>query len=188
MATGVDWGEIKVDKRFIRLLAKILGPDFVNYYKSECPQEWKQLMDMFEKSRRLTKPDGKYSMRLLLPYSAALTYEQVTGKSIHQVVAESGHHGVRMFNGLLIFEQRVVADMFKPMQDKIVSHIESIIQNPKLQPCKYLFMVGDECNEFLQLALEDNFERQEVLIPEEPMCAVIKGAVLFGHFIGTGQI
>ena len=183
MATGGDWGGTKVDEKFIKLLEKVLGAHFVNQYKSECPNQWLDLMVTFEKLKRAAEPDGKSTMNLPLSWSLGSKYHQITGKSVEQAVAESHRHGVKFASGSLVIEHRVVADMFQSVVDKIVNHIKSLMENPKLQPCKYFFLVGGfGQSEFLQKAMKDNFEKQvDVLIPEEAQMSVIKGAVLFGH-------
>ena len=75
--------------------------------------------------------------------------------------------------------------LFTPILTKITTHVGELLRNPKLRGCRYIFMVGGFSeSKLLQDEVKKNFERNgtKVLIPSEAQLAVLKGAVLFGHF------
>ena len=73
--------------------------------------------------------------------------------------------------------------MFKPVTDKIVSHLRCEFSKQKTKEVTMMLIVGGfgECA-FLQKAITNAFgSRLSVLCPYEAGIAIIKGAVLFGH-------
>ena len=161
----------------------MLGPHFVKEYQQQCPQQWLTLMVTFEQVKRSAKTGRRDSLTLQLSWSIGTKYREITGKDIEATLKGAKDFGVSFSNGALIIYQSAVKAMFKPAIDSIIAHIQDLMGNVKLHPCKYFFLVGGfgECV-FLQEAIKERFCGQvDILIPNEAQMSVIKGAVLFGH-------
>lgn len=141
-------------------------------------------MTGFERLKRAAKPDGKSTMNIPLSWSLGCKYPEImSGKTVEQAVKAATHLGVTFANGAMVIEHKKVVELFQPVIDNIVTHIDKLMHIPKLQSCKYFFLVGGFSeSEFLQGAIKDKFKEQvEILVPSEAQMSVIKGAVLFGH-------
>ena len=71
---------------------------------------------------------------------------------------------------------------FGGIVEKITSHVEGLLRDPKLAKCEYLFMVGGFSeSRLLQNEMKKRFSKR-LFIPSDTQLAVLKGAVLFGHY------
>jgi hypothetical protein len=79
----------------------------------------------------------------------------------------------------IIMEAQFVRELFKPNFDKIVHHVQELLDANRLD---FIFLVGGFAESaLLQAAVKDNFSRRcKVVIPVRPGLAVLRGAAQFG--------
>ena len=185
-ASGGPWGGIYVDRQFAHLLEDIFGKDFLNRYKSAHPEGWFQLISSFETTKKPFNGADQKSLRVAMPWSFGDFHsEHKGGKSIKNSVQAYNHPDISFTNGTIVIQYKTAKQMFSQMLGHITTHVKALLKDPKLATCMYIFMVGGFSeSRLLQDQIKRNFEKNDtkVLIPSEAQLAVLKGAVLFGHF------
>ena len=157
-ASGGAWGGTQVDFNFINLLMKILGKEFVMRYQRECPAEWLDIRVNFEKKKKSVKPGTDSVISIQLGWGIAAKYQEITGKNIERVLKTTNVQGVSFRNGTIVFNNEVVESLFKPVTDKIISHLRDELSKTKTKEVTMMLIVGGfgECA-FLQRAIANAF-------------------------------
>ena len=178
-ATGGAYGGIKVDENFEQLLKDIFGDVFIDEYKTSSASLWLEMTNDFEKRKR--KSGG--GINITLSYKFILKVQEHKKLPIGDVIKTYPGKGISFKDGVLRFDPEVVANLFAPVINGIVSHIQELLQNKKLKDIEYFFCVGGfNESKHLKFALQENFAaKYKLLIPEEASLAVMKGAIQFGH-------
>ena len=181
-----------VDRQFTNLLGEIFGNDFINKFKQAHPDGWLELMTSFETVKKPFDGQANKSLRVKLPWSFGDFHgECKDGKSIKNSIQMFKNHDVAFINGTLVLKNEIVNGLFNTLIGKIISHVDMLLQKPVLEHIKFIFMVGGFSeSQLLQNRVKEQFEKNgiTILIPAEAQLAVLKGAVLYGHFpveIGT---
>ena len=95
--------------------------------------------------------------------------EEFADRPISDIGKDEGL-GYKFTNRLLVVDQHKVRALVEPVVQKIVDHVEALLQKKSLAQCKYLILVGGfgEC-QFLQEAIQDRFcNRYTVMVLAEP--------------------
>ncbi|XP_055927818.1 uncharacterized protein LOC129959051 isoform X1 [Argiope bruennichi] len=181
-ASGGPYGAIGVDMEFEKLLCDIFGEDFIQQFKFKRPTGYVDLMIAFEARKRNANPYKTNPLNISLPYSFIEFYEKCTGSSVESAIKKSSHKNVKWSSqGMLRLEPPAMEDLFRRTIEKIIQHIESII-NQKDIGIDDIFLVGGFAESLiLQKEIKDAFSsRLKVIIPQGVSLAILKGAVLFG--------
>ena len=188
-ADGGPWGGTYVDKQFQALLKDIFGSDFLNRFIKSMPQQWFSLIQSFESVKKTFDNKSGKPLRVLLPYGMFHTFMDLhDGKRLETVIEEYADPSVKFQNGHLVIKSERALAFFEPSVKKIVELVREKLQNPLLEDCTYIFMVGGFSESaYLQDEIRKNFELDghpspTVLIPGDAQLAIIKGAVLFGNY------
>ena len=110
---GGPWGANTVDKKFVLLLEQMLGRDFITKFKSDQPQQWLQFISSFEKAKRAFKSDGKYSIRVPLPFSFDRDFKKSAQFDIEEVPQKARKEGLSFTNGILTVNHEIAGDFFQ---------------------------------------------------------------------------
>uniref|UniRef100_A0AAU0MUJ9 Heat shock protein family A member 12 variant X1 n=1 Tax=Urechis unicinctus TaxID=6432 RepID=A0AAU0MUJ9_UREUN len=182
-ASGGAFGGTKVDDTFVKLLNDVFTKDFISLCKADCPAVWLQLMSSFEQRKKGFRPDQSETTNIQLTYQLASKYQEFTGNKLKDALKTSNVSGVSVNNGMLRISCEKMKELFQPCIDGIISHVDQMLKNIKLEKIEYILMVGGFSESpVLQQAMLSAFrQRAKVLIPHEAGLSVIKGAVLFGH-------
>lgn len=106
---------------------------------------------------------------------------QFTGSQVQDAVKKYEQLGIYMNKFEITINPSAVFEMYHKVISKIIPHIEELLQSPKLQHLKYIFLVGGFAeSDFLKKAMTEAFFKYKVLIPKHAITAVLRGAVLFG--------
>ena len=185
-SSGGDWGGMNVNREFIYKLGEIFGNDFLNRYKSKYPQDWVDLYNEFEMSKKPYNGKEMNSLCIRFPWSFGEYHTEIKeGKQIKTAVREFGCPNITFTNGMMTLKNDAANGLFTPVLTDFTTHVRQLLKNPKLSDCKYIFMVGGFSeSRFLQEEVKTHFEIKgtKVLIPSDAQLTVLKGAVLFGHF------
>ena len=181
--SGGPWGGMEVDAVFVKMLAKVLGQDFINHINEKSPQQWLQFMTTFERSKKSVKPDGKSSIKVSLPYVFNKEYQELKGSDIESTIKSHPKKIISFANGFIVVTPDRVAELFQETCDRIVSHIRELLKDSRLQDINYMLLVGGYGEStYLKDACDKAFGSLcQVLVPYDAQLAIVKGAVLFGH-------
>ena len=184
--SGGDYGGTTVDNAFRSILNKLFGADVINEFKMESTGEFYELLDRFEVKKRYF--DGTDKITLQFPYNLFELYEQRTLESINNTLESSPYKDRIVFKrDKMIITLELARDMFDEAVNKIVdktnellgavSNIEAVVLVGGFSESPYL-------NNIMKTKFEGKTIYQtavQVLSPNEPSSAVIKGAVINGH-------
>lgn len=185
-ATGGHWGGNEVDKNFENYMTDILGQDFMEVYKRDCPSQWLDIMNNFERKKRSTNMDYEQvpKISISLPWSMAQKYKEETGENIEMILKNASEKGLVFKQGNIIMNGDTVRVFFKNIIDNIVNHIRETLQKEDLEILQYMVLVGGFSeSKFLFHRLKEEFSSSvcKVISPQSANLSIIKGAVLFGH-------
>ena len=150
--------------------------------------QWLSLMMRFEHAKKRVSRDKHGKIRLDLPYEFDREYERASGKNFKYIKeAAKREQSIVFNNGMIVLPNEVVRALFCDTIADIVKGVQEVIENNEFgKTIRYIFMVGgfSEC-QYLQDAIKERYGKDDVctvLIPDEAQLAIIKGAVLYGHF------
>lgn len=185
--SGGPWGGVRVDENFEQLLIEIFGEQFISSFKTEHSNDWLSLIMAFEKTKKCIDSLTLKNVRIPISWAMGTASNKCFNKSIDKVVKEKGQKfGVTFDNGSIVISETQTEELFKPIVNSIIKHLEKLLSDPRLNHLDYILLVGGfgECK-YLQNAILDGFgHRTKVLIPLSAQLAIIKGAVLSGYMIG----
>ena len=180
-------GGINVDESFHQLMQEIFGADFIQFFKSEMPQECLKLMSTFEEVKTSFNewaPFNGGALRISLGNAVATEYLQLKGQSIENAIANSQKPGISFENGKLVLEYETAKSLFDPTVNKIVELVKSQMQMPSLTALSYVLLVGGFGESpYLQKQLRKELnEGVSLLVPSAAQMTIMKGSVLYGHY------
>ena len=181
--TGGPWGGANVNKAFWKLLESSLymGAEFCRQMKQEKPNIWWDIQREFE-HKKMT-PQGDRNVNIFtVPKSMACFYQNITNKDILYSIGKESTHNVSVDEDYaLSISPEAMQRLFSSNVDKIVRHVRSLLQRPKLTNVSYLFMVGGfSKSRYLTEIIKNTFSpRLKVFVQQDPDLAVMKGAVIF---------
>lgn len=182
-ATGGAWGSVGVDHQFESLLWRIFGKESILGYQAHCPIGWIQLMDNFESKKRAASPMKAFAVNVLLPFSFMQYYFNKTQCTVESTVKAYHDPNIQWTtHGTLRLHPDTLVSLFHPVTDKIVGHIHTLLDHPRLAGISHLFLVGGFAeSQVLQHEIRKAFEmRLRVVIPHDVSLSILKGAVFFG--------
>ena len=182
-ATGGAWGSVGVDHQFESLLWRIFGKEAILGYQAHCPIGWIQLMEHFESKKHAASPLKPFAVNILLPFSFMQYYFNKTQCTVESTVRAYHDPNIQWTaHGTLRLHSDTLVSLFHPVTDKIVEHIHTLLEHPRLAGISHLFLVGGFAeSQVLQHEIRKAFEmRLRVVIPHDVSLSILKGAVFFG--------
>lgn len=182
-ASGGAWGGTKVDDAFEAFLTELTGEEVMRRFREENTEEYHEVMKDFEVKKRGMDPKRENRMSLKIPTVFRETVKNMHNKSIEDLVQSSTYVDKVEFTGdKMRLHYSLARGFFKPAIDSIVVHVRSVLKDPQSKGVEAIVMVGgfSECL-ILQEAVRETFSDLQIIIPDEPGLAVLKGAVIFGH-------
>ncbi|XP_060588441.1 heat shock 70 kDa protein 12B-like [Ruditapes philippinarum] len=183
-ASGGDWGGTKVDEAYEEFLTSIMGPRIISKFKAEHLDDYTELCRNFEKDKRKispTKLDGTVTMRVLPSLSTLC--KDMAGLDFTELFLRSKFRSkIKVMGDKLRINAEVFAEFFKPTVDKIISQVADLLTKPAVQGCASILMAGGFSESpMLQEKVKSSFRNMSVIVPDDAVLAVLKGAVIFGH-------
>ncbi|CAG2194947.1 unnamed protein product [Mytilus edulis] len=175
-ASGGPWGGNTINSRIWKLLRGIFGDKTVSKFIAEHRNDYLELARTVELKKRTVTSDGK--MRLEIPFSLIIE----TQKSNPDTIAEEYKDKVKLIKRILIFSPDVVLQIFKDGIDKIIMHVQELLDQPETKGVSTILLVGGYAScDLLKDAMKTKFDNLTVICPLDPDLAVLKGAVIMGH-------
>ncbi|XP_069704029.1 heat shock 70 kDa protein 12A-like isoform X2 [Periplaneta americana] len=182
-ATGGPWGSMGVDYEFERLLEDIFEAEFMAQFKLKRPAAYVELLLSFEARKRSASPHRDSSLNIFPPFAFIDYYRKCKGKEVEQTVKKYGRKDITWSTqGMLRLQPNVMMELFRPMLDKIIQHIRDVLESPRVNGIKFLFLVGGFAeSQILQHEVRKTFnDKVKVIIPQGVSLTILRGAVLFG--------
>ena len=176
---GSAYGATVVDKEFETFLCDLDVPGYPKVFSEmrQNPQVWNPFMANFETSK--VKYDGKGEMLIEMPGSMIVQYPEKTQQIFRSLVKHKSPQ-VYINEGSIFI--RVSPDIcLKWYEPTISSTVELIRKLHAKHHVEALFVVGGfaKCK-ILSQRLEAEFPTLQLVIPQDPAFAIIKGAVQYG--------
>ena len=177
---GSALGATVIDKQFEDFLCALHVPDYPNFFQDmkKNSQTWNHLLDSFEVSKM--NFDGSKDMRVELPGNMFECYRDKAGKQLATSLTKDSSPGAYIQKGssLLRVSKSTCLDWYCPTINGVVEHIQSLVVEYRVEA---LFVVGGFAeSKTLITELNDRFSDLQLVIPNLPGLAVIKGAVRYG--------
>ncbi|XP_064601158.1 LOW QUALITY PROTEIN: heat shock 70 kDa protein 12B-like [Liolophura sinensis] len=138
-----------------------------------------QVDDQF--TELLLKIFTKFTFRL--PASLREVFSFHSKCSLEDQVAESGlSKDVRFTGDKMRISGKVMQSLMKPTIQKIITHVETLMADPKCRGISHILLVGG----FFRIAtsprgVQEELRSVNVVTPLDAVLSVVKGAVIFGH-------
>ena len=177
---GSALGATVIDKQFEDFLCALYVPDYPNFFQDmkKNSQMWNHLLDNFEDSK--INFDGSTDMRVELPANMFECYRDKAGKQLATSLTKDSSPGAYIQKGSIFLRvsKSTCLDWYRPTINGVVEHIRSLVEEYRVEA---LFVVGGFAeSQTLLTELEDKFPDLQLVIPNFPGVAVIKGAVRYG--------
>lgn len=182
-ASGGAWGGTRVDDAFEYLLGRILGQKVIKEFKEQHMDDYIELFRDFEIKKRALSKEQKTKITMRLPSSLFDQTVKSTGRTVEDCVSRSIYKDlIVVMNDKIRIEPEVAQGCFKLPNRSVLSHVEELLQHPKVSACAAIVMVGGFSESpILQEAVNGQFGYLDIIIPNEAGLAVLKGAVIYGH-------
>ncbi|XP_052257141.1 heat shock 70 kDa protein 12A-like isoform X2 [Dreissena polymorpha] len=176
--SGGDFGGINVDQKFIELFIEIFGEDVLTEFKDKQTKSYMEMMADFELKKRLF--EGTNTCQIKVDPILLEMCNKSTGIDVVSIMKESPlSQRVEWKFGKLILRTETVKCFFDVVIDKILEAIKCILA--KVEKIDTIILVGGFSESpYLCSRLEKNFPGKISKV-EDPVLAVIKGAVLIGR-------
>ncbi|VDI40444.1 Hypothetical predicted protein [Mytilus galloprovincialis] len=170
---GGSWGGNNVNYEFEKYLQELFTVEVVNKVKRDDPVAYFDTMKQFERKKKMFKPESDADVFLIASPAFKEMYEKTLNSDLPSEIQIK--HG----------KMRISASRFKALFDQstqsIISHLSEIFKSPKLQNVDIILAVGGFSeSEIIIDSIREHFPNMQIVVPEDPGLAVLKGAVLFG--------
>jgi len=184
---GGPWEASSVETAFTTWLNDVFGKDTINEWKDECCDEYCDLMRSIKAkihSLRLSydKTD-RPAETVVVDVHNIIDYIRMNSQNITTRFRRMKLKGnVVGTHGKLRVPTQVVRSWFDDPINKGIRHIADVLAMPAMNDVDTILLVGEfaECP-LVQATAKEAFRSKKIVIPSEPSCAVLRGAVLFGH-------
>lgn len=179
---GGPWGGRNINEAFFAFIEEIFKKDVLDEFKKIYMDDYLHMERQFEtKKRAFTSESGV--VKMTFPLSLIELAKKIwKTDSVDEIIKNSKYAGkVKTETQKLHIPKDIFISLFLPTVDKIIAHIQKIVEDNSVS-FDYILLVGGfaECN-IVQKRFDDTFNDKKVIIPEEAGLAVLKGAVLYGH-------
>ncbi|XP_045191551.2 heat shock 70 kDa protein 12A-like [Mercenaria mercenaria] len=179
-------GSSQVNDQFLLFLSNLIGEDIIRTLKKDYIDDYMAMCDEFEMRKREIKPgtSGTELFSFKLPYQIEETFKEqykTEYVTITQRIKEKSVYRdrVRYDGSRLHVEISVLKDLFNIVLDKIEVYIRNVLQ---MAPCariaSFMLVGGFSESKLVQAGIKKRFPEMEVIIPETPELAVMKGSVM----------
>ena len=179
--SGGDHGGTTVDHAFRRILNAIFGADIIKSFKESNMEEFYNLWTHFEFKKRNFQ--GKDKITLQFPLNLLLKYEEEVGMTVENSVRSSPYRGrVEFRQDKMVIQLELAKEIFNEAISKIVEKTTDL--SKEVDNLHAIVLVGGFSeSEFLRNTMLEIFKKRgiRVLWPKDPVSAVIKGALIYGH-------
>lgn len=167
-------GSTFIDKEFVKFLREKLGTRAIDLLIEAKNNEFRKLINSYwNVAKECFAGDYMSDYRLQINTYAPCLLQYVT-KETRKIMEKN--------NWAVTIKRNDIKQMFDNIINKIVRLIHIQLSNNQ-KSCSAMFLVGGfSSNVYLQNRIKEEFHNmvQIISVPDEPMCAVANGAVIYG--------
>ncbi|KAL4239421.1 Heat shock 70 kDa protein 12A [Mactra antiquata] len=176
-ATGGAWGGNEVDKAYIEMLTKLSTTDAMQEFKTTQMADYFDIHRDFETKKRSIKSDDEGKVTIKIPASLrelATKHGATKKKDLGKDISWTGDK--------LRMQSSLIRQLFDGPIQVLIKHVEDLLSDPIIEDIDAILLVGGfgEC-QLVNAAFRRAFYNMQLIVPNEPGLAVLKGAVRFGH-------
>lgn len=177
---GSARGATVIDEAFEDFLCGLDVQGYPYFFQEmkQNPKAWNQLLENFEICK--TSFDGSRDMRVDVPGYMFECYRSQAGRQLATALTKEFSPDAYIQKGstLLRIAKSTCLSWYRPTIDSVVEHIQDLKDEYSVEA---LFVVGGfaECP-IMMTELKNQFPHLQLVIPDYPGVAVIKGAVRYG--------
>ena len=162
----------------------MVGKQVYTKFVKEETEDWLDLWRLFEIKKKTIDPTKNTKINIQLPHSLMELYETEMGQTLQDATAKSNFASTIQFAGgnKARYDSHLMQELFSESVEKTLTHVISILRNVNCRDIKAILMVGGFSESpMLQEAMKKEFSHIKIIIPQETVSAVLRGAVIFGH-------
>ncbi|XP_052816550.1 heat shock 70 kDa protein 12A-like isoform X2 [Mya arenaria] len=183
-ASGGPWGGTCVDQNFISCLTNIFGETTMSKFKEKHMDDYYDLLRVFETKKRIINPEMDGLVRFSLPNALISIYDETEQLTIKEKLEKMKiADDVALEHEKLRVSADFVRSWFSESIEKTTQHMIKLLSDSNMMNVSTILLVGGygECM-LVQDAVNKKIRNKKIIIPQDAGLAVLKGAVLFGHF------
>ena len=151
----------------------------VNKFKKHS-SNFHTLIDYFEIQKINWSPGEEITLTATM--GLAIEIQEQSGRDLDSIIEENKGKGIYTTgNKKLKIGSKIVEGFFKKWIGLTVDHMTNLISTEELSGVPVLMVGGFSESKSLKQAIQSVFGKDNVIIPENPSQAVLKGAAMFGH-------
>ncbi|KAK3604536.1 hypothetical protein CHS0354_000358 [Potamilus streckersoni] len=182
-ASGGPWGGTAVDAAFFKLLTDIVGNPVMTAFQMKEMYDYLDLLREFESTKRNLTANSKEMLTMKLPASLQNLCNEKKKCTFKECVQKSDYSNqIKLVSDKMRLDPELVRDLFRQVTDKIVDHVEKLLQ--KTPGVSMILLVGGFSESgFVQDVIRSKFQDKlglKVIVPREAGLSVLNGAVIFG--------
>ena len=172
-ADGGPWGGTHIDQDFFGMIKEITGPERFELKVKENREEFMDFQRAWEIKKRISTDGDQSVCTTTLP--AAFLPEN-RGEEI------ATSKGVcRIRGNKLRMPMDTLNNLYAVTTNKITQHLIEISKKDCFLENDTIFMVGGlSSSPYVQNAVQEIFPEKTIVVPDDPLMAVLRGAVIYG--------
>nr|XP_034301187.1 uncharacterized protein LOC105326615 isoform X2 [Crassostrea gigas] len=177
-SAGGAWGGNLINKKIWEIMEEIFGSDVIEDFKKQTSD----FMEM-ESIIELKKRDITIGSKLELPIFPSLSG---LCKQDYRTLIKNSKYGnsVKARTGKLRFEPDMVQKIFDLTFTNLFTVVEKVLKHENAVGVNDIILVGGFAQaDIIVKQFEEKFSGYKVIVPIDPVLAVLKGAVMFGQDI-----
>uniref|UniRef100_A0A6S8EBA4 Uncharacterized protein n=1 Tax=Aplanochytrium stocchinoi TaxID=215587 RepID=A0A6S8EBA4_9STRA len=198
--TGGNWGSTYIDQNFLSFMSYLLEDPRLEKLRNKNPGAILELLNEFEQVKTSITEKDYVSMKGSKAINLAEILDTMSAGGTEVKLADlvetynfkceekdNGMGGIGILGRKghetnLVMPMALIKTFFKPVIDKILNEVESLLMKDELLDLTHLLLVGGFAeSDVLQHELSDRLrDRVKLLLPRRPTRVVQKGAVEYG--------
>ncbi|XP_065932831.1 uncharacterized protein [Magallana gigas] len=177
-SAGGAWGGNLINKKIWEIMAEIFGSDVIEDFK-KLTSDFMEMESIIE----LKKRDITVGSKLEIPIFPSLSG---LCKQDYKTLIKNSKYGnsVKARTGKLRFEPDKVQEIFDLTFTNLFTVVEKTLDHENAVGVKDIILVGGFAQaDIIVKQFEKKFSGYKVIVPTDPVLAVLKGAVMFGQDI-----
>ena len=180
-ASGGNWGSLAINEEFLKFVGELTEPSIMQTVKETHPDDFLSFMSAFENKKRTFSKDDERII-LQVPQSIRDVMCEKLGKSVESHIEEIERtQDVKFQRDKMYIYNEAFTKLLKETIDKIILHVIEVIESGKLKIDSIVLVGGFAECDLLKYTFRTSFPDKRILVPEDPVLAVLKGAVLCGR-------
>lgn len=180
-ASGGDWGSLAINDEFIKFMEDLTAPEIMRTIQRSHPDDFLTFMSAFENKKRVfSKSDERVILQI--PQSIRDIMCEKLGKSMESHIEEINRtQDVKLQRDKMFIYNEAFTSLLNGTIEKIILHVHAILDSHKLSVDSIVLVGGFAECDLLKSTFKTSFPKTRIIAPDDPVLAVLKGAVLFGR-------